>query len=663
MKGMIAGGCCVLLTLLLVPCEGSTVPGQLHDLFVRLDALGRAKVKDAKFVELHLSNADEPDRPWTVKGWLISGDEQRATVLEDDLIPWTYQKKPSTTLPHSWHPVSAKLEKITDANFENLCKELVRPKPVAKEGDERMRDLYAPGPSYRLLIAHAAWKRGVPTYCDSLLAAEPDYKSDFRKYRAAVLEDLAWLHFLRGVNLLMYADRQEVLPHLRLVKELSPRGAYAAHARDLLDRLQRLIDAKANQRAETVDVSKLSDADKAKFYVAQLPDLWCPQMSQPGFIVPYMAVVDGKPDEHPPTLKLKEMGMKAVPALIAALDDDTPTRTVYHWRDFHRSRVVWRVSDFAWNVLRDITHKEFGDQRIVGFTLSSMTPEEKHRIIKEIQDWYATAKNLSPDDRMFAFFSSHDTEDWIKAGRYFLARKNHRAVKPLLEKIPIARPFTKGELCELVARFGDPSAKKVIGSVMKTANEHSDRLNAAIALWRLGDNSGVPMVVNYVKAKEQLYGSWDTPIWFLMSVRSKEAMDALQSVVKEAPAERAGDVLGYIIASISGDLYGERREPAGCLEVCPVLIAGMGRSEYTGGGINDVKIRIKDAAAKAFALLKGGKKGPFGGRFLEVDPKLFNELQPDEAQRDAQIRSLKKWYEENRDRLTWDSKSQKLAVK
>ena len=66
------------------------------------------------------------------------------------------------------------------------------------------------------------------------------------------------------------------------------------------------------------------------------------------------------------------MGMAAVPALIGVLDDDTPTRTVYHWRNFAHSRLVWRVSDFAWNLLRDITKKDFGYRPIVGFTFGEM---------------------------------------------------------------------------------------------------------------------------------------------------------------------------------------------------------------------------------------------------------------------------------------------------
>jgi len=636
-----------------------TISDGLQKLFARLDSLGRDKVRDAKFVTLEFCNVDEPARSWSEKAWLISQTDESALVLKEDLIPWTYKISQPTTVPSSWSPRSVRLKSITEASFEDTCKELSEPRKQSPDDQERIgRSLRAPGPSHRLLLAHAAWKRGLTKYCESILSNGPDYEKEFQEYRLAVLEDLAWLHFLRGVNLLMYADRREVLPHLQLVLELSPEGKYAQQSQDLLKHLKRLVIKEGDEADDTVD-----ESERAKLYISSLKDIRCPQMAQPGFIMPYLAIVDGKPDQHPPTTKLKEMGMKAVPALIEALEDDTPTRTVYHWRDFARSRRVWRVSDFAWHILRDITKREFGYRRIVGFTFGAMEADEKQRVIEEIKRWYAANKTLSPDDRMFASFSSHNSDDWITAGKYFLRKKDQRAVEPLLKRIPQAPSFAQGDLCQLVAKFGDPSAKQAIKQVMETASEHAVRLSAAIALWTLGDNSGIPVVVRYVKAEKQPYGSWDEPIWLLMKTRSEEGMEALKSVVEKAPARRAGEVIGFITASTTGDLWGEEREPAGCVEICPVLIAAMNRSDYTGGTINNIKIRIKDSAAKAFALLKEGTDDRFGGRFVRIDPDVFNEVEPDEAKRDAQIEALKEWYEKNKDRLVWDSKKGKLALK
>ncbi len=215
----------------------------------------------------------------------------------------------------------------------------------------------------------------------------------------------------------------------------------------------------------------------------------------------------------------------------------------------------------------------------------------------------------------------------------------------------------------MVGAFRDPSATPVLQQVLKSAPEAADRLDSAIGLWLLGDETGIPVVVKYVKAEEQPYGSWDTPIWFLMKSHTKAGLDALHAIVIDGPAPRAGEVMNYIATSITGDLWGSQREPAGSLEICPLLVAAMGRADEAGGTINGIKIRVKDTAAKAFIVLRDGTKDRFGGRFFQVDPKVFNELDPDAAERDKQIEALRQWYEKNKDHLAWNSQANKLDLK
>jgi hypothetical protein len=515
-----------------------------------------------------------------------------------------------------------------------------------------------------LLVAHAAWKRGLAQYPAQIVALDPVLKAGKGGYTTAVLEDLGWLQFLRGVNLLMFADRKEVVPHLRLAEKLAPDAEFGTDPGDLADRLDKLVAAAEMKAADPQPkAAELNDAQKAELYVSRLRDLHCVQMSQPGDIMPYMGTMVGKSGRGTPATSLKSLGMAAVPTLIKALEDDTPTRTVYHWRDFHRSRVVWRVSDFAWVILRDITQRDFGNQRVVGFTFSYMKPQQKQAVIAEVKKWYAESKNLSPDDRMLGFFNSPKPEDWITAGQYLLKKNDKRAVAPLLEKIAGAEQFRTGELCELVARFGDPQAIPVIRKVLKSSPEASDRISAAIALWDLGDASGVPVAIDYLKADKQPYGQWDEPVWFLMRSHTPEGIDALKSVVLTAPVPRAAEVLNFITVGVTGDLWGKKHDPAGCIEICPLLVAALDRKDVTSGSINDVKIRLKDSAAKSLALLRQGWDERFGGRFVQIDSKLFNESEPDEAKRDAQIAALKTWYEENKDNLEWDAKARKLRVK
>ena len=78
--------------------------------------------------------------------------------------------------------------------------------------------------------------------------------------------------------------------------------------------------------------------------------------------------------------------------------------------------------------------------------------------------------------------------------------------------------------------------------------------------------------------------------------------------------------------------------------------------------INDVKVRIKDQAAVAFVVLRDGTDDRFWGRFVHVDPSVFNMVEPDASKRDAQIEVLKGWYAKHRGRLGWDAKKNRLKL-
>lgn len=452
------------------------------------------------------------------------------------------------------------------------------------------------------------------------------------------------------------------MQQLRLVPKISPKSEFAEQSKELADQLDKIIADRTKSPAASPDETQMTDEQRASLYVSQLVDLRCPQFSQPGDILVYAGIVDGKPDRNPPTAKLRQMQMAAVPALLKALEDDTPTRTIYHWRDFAHNRHVWRVSDFAWHILRDISKKELGNKPVVGFTFTSMPPEVRKRTIDEANQWFAGNKSSSVDDRMFGLFESGNPEDWKTAGAYFVQKKDKRAVAPLVKKIPQARPFNAGELSELAAGFDDASVIPVIQNVMTTAPEAADRIRAAIALWDLGDKSGIPLAIDFAKAEKQPYGNWEEPIWFLMKSKTPEGIDTLTSLVKDAPPKRAGEVVETITRSISGDLWGERRGPAGCVEICPVLLAGADRNDYCDMTVNNIKVRIKDAAARALAALREGP-GDTPGRVASFKLKYFNQLEPDESKRDSQIADLKKWYESNKHQLEWDAKNQKVVVK
>jgi hypothetical protein len=162
--------------------------------------------------------------------------------------------------------------------------------------------------------------------CEQIMASEPGYVADKSKFISDAIEDMAWLHFLRGVNLLMYADRREVLPHLQMVIQVAPKSEFASDAKTLLNPLERMVaeERLTTKRAQPKQEA-LSDAEKADHYISLLIYLWCPQMSQPGFIEPYFTLNGEQPTQDTPTTHLRDLGYAAVPALIKALHLKTDT--------------------------------------------------------------------------------------------------------------------------------------------------------------------------------------------------------------------------------------------------------------------------------------------------------------------------------------------------
>jgi hypothetical protein len=271
------------------------------------------------------------------------------------------------------------VDSVKAADFEKACQVLAGKKDPPDE-------LGTPNPE-RIMVAHAAWKRGLARYCEPKLTNDPSYGPNFEKYEQDVLDQLAWLHFIDGVHLLRFADRREVVRNLKLVKQLSPKVTCAADAEDLVKHLERFI-AQPPKASAVADELQLSPADTAEHYVSQLVELDCLQAGQPGRIEFYLR--NDAASTIAPTWKLRKLGVAAVPALLKALEDDTPTRTVYHWRDFDERRYVWRVSDFAWYVLRDIARQDFGGRDdLYSRTLNMMPPEKKQHAIDDIKKWHS----------------------------------------------------------------------------------------------------------------------------------------------------------------------------------------------------------------------------------------------------------------------------------
>ncbi|MCC6154266.1 MAG: hypothetical protein IT367_10935 [Candidatus Hydrogenedentes bacterium] len=337
---------------------------------------------------------------WSVNAWLLSEDENTITVLEDDLRPKIYSKKEPTTIPSSWRLSIVKLVRVRDADFDAKLERLLVPEEQVPEGARVTRSSNQNETSLRCLAAYAAWKKNLSSYCAPIVQGDWYYQYEGAdKFPDFVWEDLAWRHFERGVNLLMFADRSEVIEHLELSLALSPTADFGEDRSALVKGLRRINKMKPVYGfAGCIEPTGLDPFSRAKLYVWQLVDLRCVQTGQPGSVMPYASSFDRDSflEYELPTTQLLSLGFAAVPALIAGLFDDSPTRTVFHWRDFARNRKVWKVSDFSRVLLGHVFIKSIFDG-LAAFVLLSVIRSFYIRfaVSREVSSQTAASKHVN----------------------------------------------------------------------------------------------------------------------------------------------------------------------------------------------------------------------------------------------------------------------------
>jgi hypothetical protein len=675
-------GCLLAGVLFQAPqAAAAELSPELTSIFEYLDELGRARISKARFVQVTFVFPWRPKEEISKFAWVVSENDESVSLLLDDLLPWKVHKKAPTQIPGDFAPYSIVLKSIQPADFDRVCNDICQAAAAVKEPGARRRRVPEPElPCHtqlsslrrNTLMAHAAWKKGSVQFCQALISAEFDPDLDGAKgadaWRETFLRELGHSHFMRALNLLRSADRAEVVMHLRLALKLAPDAHFAAMAGDLEARLATLAVRGKRENAIHQNESDIAEPERVALYISQLVDLRCPptmEIMGAAHVDPFCGINpnatrhDTWSTANIPTCKLLDLDILAVSALINALEDDTPTRTVCTAERVGITYDVWRVSDFAAAVLRRITdgygpapmrespHSE---------PFSRASAAQRRTETSRMRQWYADNRHATRESRMFERLRQNDPEVWLRAGRYFSDRNDTRATSALCEKFLTVPERYRDELYDLVAKFGDPNGKRFLQHVVAGEGAHSQKLHAAIALWQMNDNSGIGVALEYLQVKFLECDTDAELTWFLLDSHTPDGMDALRAIIDNGPADR----VGYLLSSIEDAIINRwgSRATVGCTEVCPVLAGAMNRKEYTNLSNGDIRLRCKDIAAKSFALLKNGwdHRDPFGASTE------FDEDEPNECIRDEQIEALLTWYVKYRDRMRWDATAQQLVA-
>lgn len=328
-------------------------------------------------------------------------------------------------------------------------------------------------------------------------------------------------------------------------------------------------------------------AEKVRFAIEGLRDARAYQWSIPG----ECRIADSTAVE--PFLKL---GREAIPALIDALPDRRPTRSYGH-RMGGESVHILRIGDAAVQILARITHQPFYDRSTTSAYLHNEAPEKREAVIAGIRAWWQ--KNRTRTERQWITDQLANPRPWYR--RCAIRDLEEIAGKNALSQI---RPMLRDR-------------------------DRSVRIEAARSLRRLGDRSGLPVLLQIVRGFT--FPPKPSPAWFDEHLLHRDVLSALIETREAVPQAYAAYVA--VRGSEWHGLAGYHTAPVWTLRYLAPL---LDNKKDTGNhvGPNNTTIRVCDEVARVMASI-----APKGALRFDVRHAV--------GERDAEIARIRAWWKAN----------------
>ncbi|HZV01156.1 MAG TPA: hypothetical protein VFF73_30875 [Planctomycetota bacterium] len=404
MKTLLIASCVVLLAAGTSAAEESVEScRKLTAIFDRLDLPHVAGKKFASFNTGQYRLGDGKVVFGYEPGWVIEDNEKEVTLFQENLEVVSYRK--DAPLPPGWdslkkdHPNGWPLPcELMEFDFEEFCGDIL------KEGIPNEKD--DPG-EHMARIDHRAWggfshvvelvlkakwclEREHPDTAvklvtlarksfDSNLAARSRGERDRektleRELEVSVAENARW-RAIRAAD--RHAPRAKLLASWKLVSDGLPESPWTAEATALVRLYEREIaeDAAIAEVASS-ELAKRPDEEQAAYWVRELRDLdtrqWCERR-----------IYWPRVDQKNPAAHLIQLGWSAVPALIAHLEDESPTRAMEYYREHALNTYsLYRVADTCHALLYEVTGQHFPEHaQLYG-------PERRSRVARDWKNWW-----------------------------------------------------------------------------------------------------------------------------------------------------------------------------------------------------------------------------------------------------------------------------------
>ncbi len=496
-NALLRASCLVLLAA--GACAAEDTVESCRKLTSVFDALSLPSVASKKFASFNTGEYRLQDGKVYFEyepGWVIEDNAREVTLLQENLEIATYRK--DAPLPHEWdslkkdHPKNCPLpSELMEFDFEDFCEDVLKEEVPNEKGDhsrsmERIGHRTWGGLSHGVeLVLKARWcleRNHLDTAVKLIALGRRSFESKFevrtrgervaespfeREVEVSVVENARW-RAVQAAN--RGIARTKLLPMWKLVAEALPESPWRQEAKTLVTLYERQVAEDAVfTDVPAAELTKRDEASQAAYWLQKLRDLDARQWGQPGGVM--IPTTDESASGH-----LQRLGWAAVSALIAHLEDESPTRCM----SFYRAHIpgsydLLRVADVCGSLLYSITAKHFPEhQQIYG-------PERRGRVARDWKRWWDEVGSKGAEKHFL---------ELLEAGPYTYQRTV--AADGLLH---IDRDRFLPILCKKIEGMGPDDRRWLIGTITPHLGKEHEPL-----LVRLLDDQHVGVVLAAAEA-------------------------------------------------------------------------------------------------------------------------------------------------------------------
>jgi HEAT repeats len=268
-----------------------------------------------------------------------------------------------------------------------------------------------------------------------------------------------------------------------------PYHPYRDEAREMARHYQKLVDEDSRWvEPDPGALAKMTPEQKVRYWMYHLRDLAMGQCSDPGRCSVFFdgtIYLEGKKRPLNAAIELTQLGMAAVPQLIAHLDDPRPTRCKGHWRSYWPDgHYLLRYGDCCQQIFEHITGKTITKE---GYPMQAGKGKEARAAAEH---WWQDYQTKGERQMLIEATAAGDQDSPRQAQR--LAEKYpDAALAPIVQG---ARACTEGRvrasLIQIAEELKDTNVLPFLHAELE-GRYHDSRVAAARALAMRGEPAGL----------------------------------------------------------------------------------------------------------------------------------------------------------------------------